>query len=229
MLTPIHEALGPTVTHMHRSIVSPTFLTIRELDQHVRLHGSMDCALPSQTRGSSSSSNRPRTSLPSIKQPDAAFYYLDRSRGFPVKDAFPSIIFEVAFSQTHDSVVDAARQWINRSEGNIKLAVIIKLTEGPIVPSNDADDSDASSQGDKYGSEFSCADAYNHFNLHCDPALWVGPISGFMELYRYDPVLRTAYQDGPRVVSPAPYPEFDYRGSDDPEYLPDAPDSLTLH
>lgn len=210
MLTPIHEALGPTVAHMHRSIVSPTFLTIRELDHHVRLHGSMDCALPTQTRlSSASSSDRPQKRIPSIKQPDAAFYYLDRSRGFPVKDAFPSIIFEVAFSQTHDSVVDAARQWIIRSEGNIKLAVVIKLTEGPIVPANDADDSDSSSQSEKYGSEFSCADAYNDFNLTCNPAVWVGPIVGFMELFRYDPVLKTVCQDGARVVSPAPNPELD--------------------
>ncbi|KAL0631344.1 hypothetical protein Q9L58_009790 [Maublancomyces gigas] len=198
MLTPVHEALGPTVAYMNRSIVSPTFLTVREVDHHVRMHGSMDCALPTRTRRSSSS-DTPRKKQPSIKQPDAAFYYLDRSRGFPVKDAFPSIIFEVAFSQTYDSVVDAARQWIIRSEGQIKLAVVIKLTEGPIIPSDNADDSDASSDEEKYGSEFSCADAYNDFNLHCSPAVWVGPLDGFLELFRYDPVLKTVYQEGARI------------------------------
>lgn len=210
MLTPVHEALGPTVAYMNRSIVSPTFLTVREVDHHVRMHGSMDCALPTRTRRSSSS-DIPQKKQPSIKQPDAAFYYLDRSRGFPVKDAFPSIIFEVAFSQTYDSVVDAARQWIIRSEGQIKLAVVIKLTEGPIVPSDNADDSDASSDEEKYGSEFSCADAYNDFNLHCSPAVWVGPLDGFLELFRYDPVLKTVYQEGARIVSPAPDREFGLR------------------
>lgn len=204
MLTPVHEALAPTIGHIHRSIVSPTFLTARELDHHVRLHGAMDCALPARIPRSSTITSQKR--LPSIKQPDAAYYYLDRSRGFPVKDAFPSIIFEVAFSQTHDSVVNAARQWILRSEGCIKLAVVIKLTEGPIIPSEDADhDSDASSDGEKYGSEFSCADGYNEFNLNCDPALWVGPINGFIELYRYDPVLKAVYRDGEQIVNPAPF------------------------
>lgn len=33
-----------------------------------------------------------------------------------------------------------------------------------------------------------------------DPAAWVGPITGFIELYLYDAESKTMYQDGPRYV-----------------------------
>lgn len=42
---------------------------------------------------------------------------------------FPRIVFEVAFSQSYDSVLEDARQCLMRSHGATKLCVIVKLEE----------------------------------------------------------------------------------------------------
>lgn len=44
---------------------------------------------------------------------------------------FPRIVFEVAFSQSDDSVLEDARQWLMRSHGAITLCVIVQLEEQP--------------------------------------------------------------------------------------------------
>lgn len=64
-------------------------------------------------------------------------------------------------------------------------------------PENDDDDTGSSN----YSSEFATPEGYQHWKTECNPDDWVGPITGFLELYRYNRVSKTAEMDGPRFVS----------------------------
>lgn len=221
MPTPLHNGIIPTVGKIERRFVTSGFLTSNELEDHVAHDFGTDVILPSLgLRG------KKRTAK---KQPDAAFYYIDRSGTSPERDLFPRLVFEVAFSQSYDSVIEDARQWLVRSGGAVQLVVVVKLEEGvhpnavvdvqevrkkdreqrdivrteggEIQDSGDSDDDDDTGTSSNYSSEFSTPEGYQRWKTECNPDDWVGPITGFLELYRYNPVSKTAEMDGPRFVS----------------------------
>lgn len=197
MITPIHEALGHLVMQMKDNMIFDHFLT-RAQARHLLINTNSSVALPSSVRGS-------KFRVAAMKQPDAAFQFADPAARL---EAFPRVVFEAAFSQSYESVKDYAAQWLLRSEGAVKLVVVIKLFEAPIAvldedpaPETDEHD-DAESPASSPGSSFSNASGYTNFLNTVDPTLWVGRISGFLELYRYDSASKTIYIDGPRYVSP---------------------------
>lgn len=202
MPTPPHNSIIPTVGKMVRRFLISGFLTSIELENHVAQDFGTDVILPSMRLH-----GKKRTAK---KQPDAAFYYIDRSGPFPKRDPFPRLVFEVAFSQSYDSVIEDARQWLVRSAGAVQLVVVVKLKEGfhPNVesgeiqdagdPEDDDDNDDTGSSN--YSSEFSTPEGYQRWKTECNPDDWVGPITGFLELYRYNRDTKTAEMDGPRFV-----------------------------
>lgn len=111
MPTPLHNSIIPTVGRIERRFVTSGFLTSNELEDHVTHDFGTDVILTSLRRGTAK------------KQPDAAFYYIDRSGTSPERDLFPRLVFEVAFSQSYDSVIEDARQWLVRSGGAVQLVV----------------------------------------------------------------------------------------------------------
>lgn len=202
MISPIHEAVGHLVNLMKEDMIFDRFLCRAEA-RHLLINTNGSVALPSSVRGS-------KFRVAAMKQPDAAFQFADPAARL---EAFPRVVFEAAFSQSYESVKDYAGQWLLRSEGAVKLVVVIKLFEGPIEPpvvpgsedpTPETNDDDPESPASSVSSAFSTASGYTNFLNTADPTLWVGPISGFLELYRYDPATKTVYIDGPRYVSTPP-------------------------
>lgn len=87
----------------------------------------------------------------------------------------------------------------------MKLVVVVKLFEGPVQHPDDQDDGgDAPATPASSSFSSASAPAYSDFLNTANPAAWVGPITGFMELYRYDPFSRGIVPDGPRYVCVPP-------------------------
>lgn len=76
-----------------------------------------------------------------MKQPGAALYLSHRVSP-PGLCYFPHVVFEVAFSQSYESLRENARHWLVRGQGSIKLAVLVKLIEG-IHAQAEGDDAEA--------------------------------------------------------------------------------------
>lgn len=169
-----------------------------------------------------------------VKQPDAAFKYIGPSR-----NGFPRVVFEVAFSQSYESVLEDARQWLVRSKGAVQLCVIVKIYEHPNrnkeidydeisaklaeqqritesfpaeelmdtgheeASSPEASSSTAaiSSSSDSHDETMgSVAERILFLQSHDEHAAWVGPLSGFMELYRLSEDETDIVRDGPTYV-----------------------------
>lgn len=144
------------------------------------------------------------------KVPDAAFGYIDRRPNAASTTAgCPRVLFEVAFSQSYESVLEDARQWLVRSAGKVVLCIIIKIYEQPkreakhvthaADPANETSTTAPSSfpPDDRMDS----IDGRNHFlNSTAEHSQWAGPLTGFLELYRLSPDLSTIFRDGPRYV-----------------------------
>lgn len=111
---------------------------------------------------------------------------------------FPRVVFEVGFSQSYAEVLDDVHQWLVRSEGRIPLAVLIFIEEHEILAAPDGEENDQHSDD----SEDSDVAMYERLRDSCDVDRYVGPLSGFAELYRLGPA--GVYRVGARIVSPHP-------------------------
>lgn len=109
---------------------------------------------------------------------------------------FPRVVFEVGFSQSYAEVLDDVHQWLVRSEGRILVAVLIYIEEHEIAAPPDGEVDDQHSDD----SEASNVAMYERLRDSCDVDRYVGPLSGFAELYRLGPA--GVYRDGGRIVSP---------------------------
>lgn len=184
------------------------------------------------------------------KQPDAAFYFIDRTTSPWRRDIFPRVVFEVGLSQKRETLIHDAQDWLVRSQGLVKVVVVINMDEGPIPAqatvttdiqgdnesepeeaasvtvdtadndANDADDSVANTDtaddlaptgrveaippgpSSPTTSQSSTAQEYADDLLRDPPTKWVGPISGTIALYRYDPNSGTARRESAEHVSP---------------------------
>lgn len=173
------------------------------------------------------------------KQPDAAYYFIDKTTSPWCRDAFPRVVFEIGFSQKYETLVEDAKHWLVRAQGFVKVVVLVNLIEGPIPSpptdiepeleqqtsvtgdstTNDGDrtgDNDNNSDADAdnlesdqpighaetspASSQSSTAQDYVDYLLD-PPTTWVGPISGTIEMFRYDPSTSSAQRDGPQYVS----------------------------
>lgn len=130
------------------------------------------------------------------KQPDASISLFSG-----VGSQVPRVVFEVGFSQSYDQVFNDVRQWLERSEGAIPVAILIFIEEHPIAsPSDDNTDDDDNAQHSD-DSEASNMSLYRRLSSSCDVDQYVGPISAFAELFRISPA--GVYRDGARTVSPS--------------------------
>jgi hypothetical protein len=123
------------------------------------------------------------------------------------KRFFPTIVFEVGFNQSYEALVEDCKQWLQRSEGQIKRCFLINITE------NDRDgfchaqgvgalNTEAShSKDDDTVTVAALEELYD--NIKVDK--WVAPFVAFLEEYRYDTQTRRGVPDGPRIVSCAPF------------------------
>lgn len=180
------------------------------------------------------------------KQPDVAYYFIDKTTSIWRRDVFPRVVFEVALTQKYETLIEDAKDWLVRSQGMVKVVVLINLHEGPIPTQptdiepgnepktekvisitqdaeaeNDDNDTDADDLAPEVPdeaippgptspatSQSSTAQEYVDDLLRDPPSTWVGPISGTIQLYRYDPNTGTACCDGPKHVSSHPSTPF---------------------
>lgn len=143
------------------------------------------------------------------KVPDAAFKYTDRRpNASSATGGCPRVIFEVAVSQTYESVLEDARQWLVRTNGKVVLCIIVKIYEQPKCtkqsgeriaegPSSSAASLSAFSTDDRLSS---MEDRDRFLNSTAEHSRWVGPLSGFLEMYRLSADGTIIVQDGPRYV-----------------------------
>lgn len=124
------------------------------------------------------------------KQPDAFIGLNDDGRVL-----FPRVVFEVGFSQSYTELLDDVHQWLVRSEGRIPLVVLIHIEEHDITAPPDSEDEDQHSDD----SEASDVAMYERLRSSCDVDRYVGPLSGFAELYRLGTM--GVYRVGARIVS----------------------------
>lgn len=110
---PLHDAVGRFLSKTTMSWMAGGFLSESELE-HVssysvlRIHPSfISSQLPAWT-----------------KYPDGALLF-----EAPNDDDVPVVIWEVGFSENYAALVDDATQWLCRSEGAVRLVILVKLDE----------------------------------------------------------------------------------------------------
>lgn len=130
MAGPVHDALIPFLSFF-REDMSTTHATTPSERRSIIFYTGTTVALLSNP-ASSLITGRGKHATGLVKEPDAAFEYMDRrSNAVVASGGCPRVVFEVAFSQTYESVLEDARQWLVRSQGAVRLCVVVKLHEHP--------------------------------------------------------------------------------------------------
>lgn len=129
-----------------------------------------------------------------IKVPDAVFGLIDPATNGE-EDAFPRIIVEGALPQSYTSVMEDVPLWLARSQGQVKLVIIVKLQE--TKGARKMVDREGFSQKHREhiavrkafdehelvetltGYDFNNNQWFEHSNLD-----WVRPLQGCVEFYR---------------------------------------------
>lgn len=184
MPRPIHNALEDFVTKTISRLARRGTITEAEEDL-IEFGYATDVSLPFRNLTPTIGRKVPGF----VKQPDA--YFAVRDGGMSV---FPRVVFEVAFSESYDEVRADVHQWLERTHGAVQLALLFAITEHPIVSpaghDSAASDSDASSP-----------ESYRRLRATCDVDEYVGALSAFAEVYRFDSANGGVYQVGTRTVS----------------------------
>lgn len=251
MPSPVHEGSVGSSIEMIMDMRDANFLSRTER-MFIQVDTGADVALPTLRSLSRTNSKGGGTA---VKQPDAAYYFIDHDSPTD-SDRCPRVVFEIAFSQSYESVRQDAEHWLLRAQGSVKLVVLVKLFEGSHpeaevdeeeiekkaveqrlalgvddksseakpdsedaespksgrgehTSQTDADDQepDDPASGPSPGSSQSSTNELYDSYFKNPSATWVGPITGFIELYRYDAATRCVYQDGLRCVRlPSPSP-----------------------
>lgn len=250
MPSPVNEGSVGSSIEMIMDMRDANFLSRAER-MFIQVDTGADVALPTLRSLSRTNSKGGRTA---VTQPDAAYYFIDHDSPTD-SDRCPRVVFEIAFSQSYESVRQDAEHWLLRAQGSVKLVVLVKLFEGSHpeaevdeeeiekkaaeqrlalgvdhessdstedtestksdggghTSQTDADDQepDDPASGTSPGSSQSSTNELYDSYFKNPSVTWVGPITGFIELYRYDAVTRSVYQDGLRCVrlpSPPPPP-----------------------
>lgn len=191
----VHGELEDFVCKSMSRFCRRNIITEAEEDQ-LQIGFSKDMPLP----GRASTVKLGRKAPAFAKQPDAFIGLKDNG-----ETIFPRVVFEVAFSQSYDEVLDDVKQWLVRSEGGIPLVVLLYIEEHPIpastaVHDDGDDDNDDQESDDSVDSDVAM---YKRLRDSCNVDHLVGPLSAFAELYRIGPA--GVYRVGTRIVSP-PFP-----------------------
>lgn len=284
MPTPVHEGSVGASIEMIMDMRDANFLSRTER-MSIQLDTGGDVALPTLRSLSRTNSKGGGTA---VKQPDAAYYFTDHDSPTD-SDRCPRVVFEIAFSQSYESVRQDAEHWLLRAQGSVKLVVLVKLFEGShpeaevdqeeiekkaaeqrlalgvddesseaqsnsedADSTNDAEstksdrgehnsqtDVDVDDQepggpvsGPSTGSSQSSTNELYDSYFKNPSATWVGPITGFIELYRYDAATKCVYQDGLRCVR-LPLPPllsvYPFRLTSRPQDIFEPPADTELH
>lgn len=206
MAGPVHESIISYLIMFNQDMPSIHPITLSERFSMVMMTG---CDVPLlRDDPLSIIYGRGKNSDGLCKVPDVAFKFIDRRpNAVSVTGGCPRVIVEVAVSQTYESVLEDARQWLVRSSGKVVLCVIFKVFEGPIRDGQAADPIneagfDTSTPTDMVPSDFmTTMEARDRFLNSTEHTQWVGGLSGFVELYRLAGNGTSIVQDGPRYVS----------------------------
>lgn len=235
----VHDALIPCLVSFWGEMGSHHPTSVAERRSIVFSSGTAVVLLPNPETSIISGRGKHATGV--SKEPDGAFKFFDRRT--PIGDACPRVVFEVAFSQTYESVLEDARQWLVRTHGNVKLCVIVKIyeqpnsykeldyteitpklaeqrriqesdpdqqlsvTEQPEAPTPEASATDVSSSALSHDDRMDTMDGRALFlSSLAEHAEWVGPLTGFIELYRLSDDATSIKRDGPRYVCPPSIP-----------------------
>lgn len=186
MPTIVHDTILPYYSHEFGKMYKRDFITDAEYD-----------LLSSEAKKGSGIK----------KQADVSVYYGE--------GVFPSLVCEVGFTESYIDLLEDARQWLEKSDGKVRLVMIVKLQEekkstiksGAINPIREEDNTrqvpedDDSERDNQAAEEFGSDPAsYEDLRISCKTDDWVGPINGFLELWRYDEVSGKMKQDGSRIV-----------------------------
>lgn len=133
--------------------------------------------------------------------------------------AFPSWVWEVGFTESYIDLLEDARQWLEKSGGRVKLVTIVKLEErksttksaemsaiweeDPPVEEekSTSEEEDISEQEEQSSDQFESDPAsYDDLRTTCLTDDWVEPITGFLEMWRYDNASCKMKQDGECIV-----------------------------
>lgn len=141
------------------------------------------------------------------KQADVSFVYGEA--------AFPSWVWEVGFTESYIDLLEDARQWLEKSAGRVRLVTIVKLEEGKPAGISEEDlpveeeegtweEEDMSEEEEQGTGQFGSDPAsYDDLRTTCKADDWVEPITGFLEMWRYDKASGKMKQDGERIVCPS--------------------------
>ena len=147
----------------------------------------------------------------SLKVPDVVFE--TRKRG-----PAPFLVVEVGFSQEYDSpttggLVQDARHWLEQTEGAVKCAVLVCITENkdrhePHMDTHEEEDGDdivCDSDADSADSKESSITHYGSLleRFRSSPSLvsrYAGSFTAFVEVWRYDSTTKKIFLAQPRVV-----------------------------
>lgn len=152
------------------------------------------------------------------KQADVSVTYGDDDTEFKVQ-AFPSMVWEVGFSESYTDLLEDARQWLEGSCGGVRLVIVVKLEEvkkgtvvaGPSEEASNSQPSPGSGDSEQVDNEPGSDPAsYQELRRSCKVDDWVGPINAFLEVWRYNKSTGKMKQDGERIVCS---PIFNYRTS----------------
>lgn len=170
-----------------------------------RLHPDFDTNKSLYNQGKKCLGKRRKRSA-AIKQPDGALY-VDNHH-------LPCVVFEVEFSDSHTDGVSDVEQWLEWSRGQVKVAILITIIEHPKnINVNTSSINDDGGHGDSKAEERERSDResdnstpspgsfYSELESKCVVDEWVGPISAFARVYRYDSNSKSAYMVGDKIVS----------------------------
>lgn len=107
---------------------------------------------------------------------------------------FPTVAVEVGFSQSYDSLLRDMRLWLEGSDGNVRVVILVNLIETPQVNLQPlVHDQTRTRKRLIYESRFGPV----HYKSH----RVVGDITGTLELWRLDPVTKLPVVKLRKVVS----------------------------
>lgn len=221
MAGPVHESLIPSLVAFKEDMSSIHHTTFSERRAITFI---TSCRVPLHPNPSSSITSRGKHAEGLYTVPDAAFGYIDRRPGAAsITAGCPRVVFEIAVSQTYESLLEDARQWLVRSKGLVVLCIIIKIYEEkrasldgvrseldkdrrddhhPVHDSAEAASPAAPSSSSPSDNDFMAStEGRNQFlDSTSEHSRWVGKLTGFLELYRLSDDGSCIVQDGPRYV-----------------------------
>lgn len=198
MPSTIHNTIAEVLGEEIRDQFLMTQFFSREEFRRLRFVHGTNIPLPTHKRRNLGScpSSRKRKPIVYEKQPDLAIRLCHLNN--PLSRLYPQVVFEVGRSQTEESLVEDARQWLVGTEGQTSLAILFCVNEGAPINTDTDDDAD----GDSSSACDSESDNEKFGELITQRSSlvtsWVGPLTVFFEVWRYDATAENIVLDKPR-------------------------------